>query len=292
VTTRAPDRGLVRAITFDFGNTLVPVGRDDLEAVVRTMTERVVGRSGPFDKGAFGAAWAAERERQFAEEVPRMREVDLDVRVVRVLARMRGMTPPPPGVAWDDAAAARLSTSEEVEAALDDYSAAFVALIPPSAEVGPLLARLAGRYVLGICSNWPLAVTIDRYVAAAGWADRLSAVVVSQRVGAIKPDPRIFRAAEAALGTAPAGILHVGDDWAADVVGARRAGWRVAWLRNRPGDSPLPGSEPTDDLEPDLILDRLSDLEGALATLARAGGMEPADAPARAPGAHDDGGGG
>ena len=267
MTPGATDRAPVRAVTFDFGNTLVPVGRDDLAAVVRSMTVQVVRRSGPFDEGAFGAAWAAERERQFAEEVPRMREVDLEVRVVRVLARMRGMAPPAPGAAWNDAAAARLSSREEVEAALDDYSAAFVALIPPSPEIGPLLTRLAGRYVLGICSNWPLAITIDRYVEAAGWADDLSAIVVSQRVGAIKPDPRIFRAAEAALGTPPARILHVGDDWAADVVGARQAGWRVAWLRIRPDDSPLPVSEPTDDHEPDLVLDRLTDLEGALASL-------------------------
>ena len=267
MTPGATDRAPVRAVTFDFGNTLVPVGRDDLAAVVRSMTVQVVRRSGPFDEGAFGAAWAAERERQFAEEVPRMREVDLEVRVVRVLARMRGMAPPAPGAAWNDAAAARLSSREEVEAALDDYSAAFVALIPPSPEIGPLLSRLAGRYVLGICSNWPLAITIDRYVEAAGWAGALSAIVVSQRVGVIKPDPRFFRAAETALGTQPSRILHVGDDWAADVVGARRAGWRVAWLRSRPDDSPLPVSEPTDDHEPDLVLDRLTDLEGALATL-------------------------
>ena len=267
MTPGTPDPTPVRALTFDFGNTLVPVGRDDLAAVVRAMTVQVVRRSGPFDEGAFGAAWAAERDRQFAEEVPRMREVDLEARVVRVLARMRGMAPPAADVAWDDAAAARLSSRDEVEAALDDYSAAFVARIPPSPEIGPLLGRLAARYVLGICSNWPLAITIDRYVEAAGWADQLSAIVVSQRVGAIKPDPRIFRAAEAALGTPPARILHVGDDWAADVVGARRAGWRVAWLRSRPEDSPLPGSEPTDDHEPDLVLDRLTDLEDALATL-------------------------
>jgi FMN hydrolase / 5-amino-6-(5-phospho-D-ribitylamino)uracil phosphatase len=267
VTRDAPDRAPVRAVTFDFGNTLVPVGRADLGAVVRAMTVQVVRRSGPFDEAAFAAAWAAERERQFAEEVPRMREVDLETRIVRVLARMRGMASPAPDVGWDDAAATRLSSREEVEAALDDYSAAFVALIPPSPEIGPLLARLAGRYVLGICSNWPLAITIDRYVEAAGWADHLSAIVVSQRVGAIKPDPRIFRAAEAALGTPPERIIHVGDDWAADVVGARRAGWRVAWLRSRPDDSPLPASEPTDDQEPDLVLDRLTDLEAALATL-------------------------
>ena len=48
------------------------------------------------------------------------------------------------------------------------------------------------RYRLAILSNWPLAATIDRYAEAAGWAPHLAAIVVSQRVGAIKPHPAIF----------------------------------------------------------------------------------------------------
>jgi HAD superfamily hydrolase (TIGR01509 family) len=259
-----PGSARIRAISLDFGNTLVPVGRADLQAVVRLMTGRVAERSGPFDDGEFEATWAVERERQFAEEVPRMREVDLGQRVVRVLARMRGMAAPGRAARWDDAAAARLSTPDEVEAALAEYSRAFVETIRAPAEVEPMLNRLATRYVLGICSNWPLAATIDRFVENAGWRPHLKAVVVSQRVGAIKPDPRMFRAAEQGLQTAPDAILHVGDDWAADVVGAKQAGWRAAFLLGRPADSPLPGSRPGGDVEPDLVLDRLMDLEAAL----------------------------
>lgn len=259
-----PGSAPIRAISFDFGNTLVPIGRADLHAVVRHMTSDVAGRSGPFDEDEFGAAWAEERERQFAEEVPRLREVDLAQRVVRVLARLRGLEAPSRAARWDDAAAARLSTADEVEAALADYSRAFVETIRAPAEVGPLLERLNARFVLGICSNWPLAATIDRFIENAGWLPYLRAVVVSQRVGAIKPDPRMFAAVETALGTAPGAILHVGDDWAADVVGARRAGWRVAHLLGRPADSPLPGSQPDDDVQPDLVLDRLIDLEAAV----------------------------
>ena len=52
--------------------------------------------------------------------------------------------------------------------------------------------------------------------------------------GVAKPDPRIFRAAAERLGVAPAQILHVGDDPAMDMVGAREAGLRTAWI-NRAG---------------------------------------------------------
>jgi putative hydrolase of the HAD superfamily len=154
---------------------------------------------------------------------------------------------------------------------VDAYSRAFVGALPPSPGAAGLLERLAPRYRLGILSNWPLAATIDRYAEARGWTPHLAAIVVSQRVGTIKPHPAIFAAARAALGSPephPSAILHDGDDWAADVVGAKRAGWRAAWLRSRPADSPLPGSDRDGDalpgMEPDLVLDQLEDLEAAL----------------------------
>jgi FMN phosphatase YigB (HAD superfamily) len=268
------DRPPLIAITFDFGNTLVPVDRAALEAVVGALGDVAADRFG-VSRGDFLAAWGDERARQFREEVPRFRESDLAVRLRRVLARLRGMTPPAPGRHWDDAAVAAHSTAAEIDLGVDVYSRAFGEAIPPDPAVGALLSRLAGRYRLGILSNWPLAATIDRYVEAAGWLPHLGAVVVSERVGTIKPHPAIFRASEAALakpGAAPlppGAILHVGDDWAADVVGGSRAGWRVAWLRTRPSDSPLPSSEPGDAAKPDLVIDRLADLEDALAPLGR-----------------------
>ncbi|HEY7827023.1 MAG TPA: HAD family hydrolase, partial [Candidatus Limnocylindrales bacterium] len=126
--------------------------------------------------------------------------------------------------------------------------------------------RLASRYELGVLSNWPVASTIDAYLEAAGWAQFFRAVVVSQRVGSIKPNRAIFAAAEAALGHSGSAILHVGDDWAADVLGARQAGWRVAYLRGQQAGSALPASEPDGTTVADLEIDTLSELEPALAS--------------------------
>jgi HAD superfamily hydrolase (TIGR01509 family) len=255
----------VTAITFDFGNTLVPVDREGLRRVVRRTAEQVSANLGPFDVETFLETWTEERERQFREEVPRFREVDLAERFVRVLARLRGMAPPPPDATWDQTAAARHSEPAEIDDAVETYSRSFVEGLPAPPAVEPMLARLATAHALAILSNWPLAATIDRYAAAAGWDRHLVAIVVSQRIGTIKPHPAIFEATAAALGGPAAdAILHVGDDWAADVVGARQAGWRAAWLRSRPVDSPLPASLPGDDHEADLQLDRLEDLEAAI----------------------------
>jgi FMN phosphatase YigB (HAD superfamily) len=256
----------VSAITFDFGNTLVPVGRAELAAVVEKMTQVVVAASGPFDLAAFRAAWAEERDRQFAEDVPEGREVELDRRTVRVLARLRGMPVPATDERWDDAVAAGWSSADEVGLAIDAYSQAFVAILPRPAGIGSMLERLAHRYELGVLSNWPVASTIDAYLEAAGWARFFRAVVVSQRVGSIKPNRAIFAAAEVALEQPGPAILHVGDDWAADVLGARQAGWRVAYLRGQQDGSALPASEPDGTTVADLEIDTLSELEPALAS--------------------------
>jgi FMN hydrolase / 5-amino-6-(5-phospho-D-ribitylamino)uracil phosphatase len=259
----------VTTVTLDFGNTLVPIRDAEMGAVIDRTARDVAELCGPFAPEAFLMAWHEERDRQFAEEVPAMREVDLEQRMSRVLARLRGLSPPRAAERWDDEAAAARSTAEERAGAIDVYSRAFVDLVPVPPDVGPLLGRLARRFRLGVLSNWPLATTIDRYAEAAGWDRHLSAIVVSQRVGTIKPDPAIFAVAAAALRASPAEILHVGDDWLADVVGAKRAGWRAAYLRNAQAGSPLPSSTPGVDgsVTPDLVLDRLVDIEAGLAEL-------------------------
>ena len=256
----------VEAITFDFGNTLVAVSRDGLRAVVERTAAGVVEADPRVDRGAFLRIWAEERERQFREEVPQFREVDLAERLVRIFARLRGMEPPPPDARWDQAAAALHSDPAEVERAVGIYSQAFVAGLPPLPGVDALIPRLARDRRVAILSNWPLAATIDRYADARGWTQHLAAIVVSQRVGTIKPHPAIFDAARRAIGSpAPEAILHVGDDWAADVVGALDAGWRAAWLRIRPADSPLPSSDPDDGHVPDAVLNDIREVEMVVA---------------------------
>ena len=267
------ERLRVAAVTLDFGNTLVRVDRSGLRAVVEVTADAAERHGVITDRAGFLVAWAEERERQFREEVPEFREVDVDQRAVRVLARAHGMAPPRAGERWDDIAAASLADPVHVSVVVDAYSQAFVDRMTPVADARSTLEALAGRgFALAILSNWPLAVTIDRFAEAHGWTPLLRAIVVSQRVGTIKPHPAIFRAAEEALGLAgPSGaraILHVGDDWAADVVGAHDAGWRTAYLRDRQADSPLPSSAPgagiAEDagmtIAPDLVIDELADL--------------------------------
>lgn len=275
-----------RAISFDFGNTLCAVSDEALRTVLLDAAERIAARSGPFALDDFVSLWREEARRQFAINVPLGRENDLAERLTRVFARLRGMAPPPlpdeptgaaastaaaasaPMAGWNDEAAGTLSSREEVEAGVHDYGEAFVARMPVDERAAPLLARLHGRYGLAILSNWPLAWAIDAIAEHAGWTRYLDAIVVSQRVGWVKPHRAIFAATTEALNVAPDELLHVGDDWAADVVGAKRAGARAAYLDARPATSPLPSSVPDGSVEPDVVLRDLVEIEGYLSGLA------------------------
>jgi HAD superfamily hydrolase (TIGR01549 family) len=255
----------VEVVTYDFGNTLVRVDRASSRAVAAASAAAVKRAGIVDDEAAYLTVWAEERDRQFREEVPNLREVDLAQRVVRVLARLRGTEPPANDARWDDAAAVAAVAPGEVATAVDAYSEAFVETMQPEPEAGPHLQRIRARgFRMAVLSNWPLAATIDRFVAAQGWSPLFDAIVVSQRVGAIKPHPDIFRAAAEQLRATGDRILHVGDDWAADVVGARRAGWHVAYLRDRQADTPLPTSAPGGNVTPDLAIDHLVDLEALI----------------------------
>jgi HAD superfamily hydrolase (TIGR01549 family) len=84
---------------------------------------------------------------------------------------------------------------------------------------------------------------------ALGILEVIDLVVDSGIIGIEKPDPRIFRFALDRLGVAPSRALHLGDNFATDVLGARAAAIRVALidpfnhLAGRHGDVPrVPGA--------------------------------------------------
>jgi FMN phosphatase YigB (HAD superfamily) len=254
----------VEAVSFDFGNTLVPFPPGPM-AVVVTMTAAACAHLSGGQDQEFVRVWGVERLRQFAEDVPAGREADMDVRARRVVARLRGEPPPADRKRWDDDHLRALVSDEDVGTVLDAYANAFVSVTPVPPSIEPMLDRLAARYRLGVVSNWPLALAVERYLAHAGWARHLTAIVISQRVGAIKPHRRIFEIAADELGVASGPrIMHVGDDPGADIIGAAAVGWRTAWVTVKPEDSTLPVAPPAPEAQPDITIGTVLEIERAL----------------------------
>ncbi|TWE14585.1 HAD superfamily hydrolase (TIGR01493 family)/HAD superfamily hydrolase (TIGR01509 family)/HAD superfamily hydrolase (TIGR01549 family) [Prauserella muralis] len=110
----------------------------------------------------------------------------------------------------------------------------------PYPDTEPVLKTLADRGVrVGVLSN--IAFDIRPAFAERGLDTYVDDFVLSFEVGAIKPDPAIFRMLLDRLGTAPERTLMVGDSRSADG-GARELGCPFALVE------PLPTAERTDGL--------------------------------------------
>lgn len=99
---------------------------------------------------------------------------------------------------------------------------------------GVLAALRAGGLRLAVVSNFTEAIAA--VCATHELAEHLDGIVGSCNVGAQKPDVAIFREALRRTGADPETTLHVGDNYVADVLGARAAGLAAVLLdRSRTG---------------------------------------------------------
>jgi 2-haloalkanoic acid dehalogenase type II len=109
----------------------------------------------------------------------------------------------------------------------------------------PTLEKLKRRYILGIVSNG------NSYPKTLGLEHFFQFIILAQDVGMEKPDPGIFRLAVQKAGCLPDELLYVGDSQEEDILGAKRAGVRVAWF-NRTNDQLQPHIP-----QPDYEINRL-----------------------------------
>lgn len=244
----------VRALTFDVGNTLLPFRAQEMDKLLRGFLGFVRDRVGPFDEDAVIARYHEVRLAQYRVNRALLRENDLVERVRLTV----------------EAAMGRQVTAELLADAMEAYVGALVAALPVPDGLPRLLDRLGSGYRLGVITNYPYAPGSRRVLEAKGLSGFFSSVVISADWGFIKPHPLLFRRAAAELGVAPEEMVHVGDDWEADVIGATRAGaGSVLFTGYREEPDPFRG-DPAG--RPLAIVERLEDLEEVLevAALARA----------------------
>ena len=94
-------------------------------------------------------------------------------------------------------------------------------------DVVPTLAHLRDAgFKLAIVSNWD--TPLDPLTERLGIADYFDSIVASHdaRVQSSKPDPYIFNYTLEAVGVSTEEVVHVGDTYEADIIGARNAGIR------------------------------------------------------------------
>jgi FMN phosphatase YigB (HAD superfamily) len=200
----------ILALTLDLDDTLWPV-LPALERADQAIDDYLrqhhpdVARAWPVDAMRELRARVAKERLDLAHDFTTQRQITLQ----QAFAACTG-EPAPIDVLWDIYFAARNS----------------VEFYPDSM---PALLRIAEHLPMASLTNGN--ADLQRIGIHMHFAHRICA----RDTGVAKPDMRIFRAAAELLGVEPGAILHVGDDPLMDMVGARDAGLRTAWI-NRNGE--------------------------------------------------------
>ena len=187
----------LRGIFFDLDNTLIDRERA-YEAYLRELSGRLPD---PFADGA-----ALQAMRELDDRGMRDR-----TEFCRLVAERFPELGPTPARVWHD------------------FAGGLTRAVTAAPEVVALVQRLAQRYLLAVVTNGSSARQREK-LRRAGLSRLLTRVVISEEVGAEKPDVRIFGHALQQVGLEPGEVLFVGDDPARDVVGAHAAGMPCCWI--------------------------------------------------------------
>jgi FMN phosphatase YigB (HAD superfamily) len=229
---------MLRAVTFDFWNTLIEPPADafavrarrlagwlraDEDAVLRVLVEGFELHDAAWRAGE---AWGPGR--MAAMLVDRFRPDGLDVERVRELVET--------------------SAAEAGERAM-----------PGAVETVRALRRAGLRLGVVCDAGFSPGYVLRGFLERAGLREHFepAALTFSDEVGVYKPDPRIFEVTLHALGAAPAEAAHVGDLRFTDIAGARAVGMRTVRFRGHADDT-------ADGPEADVVIASLLDLPAAL----------------------------
>jgi putative hydrolase of the HAD superfamily len=91
---------------------------------------------------------------------------------------------------------------------------------------------------IGLLSNWD--ARLFALLDDLGLRKHMRWVIISAEVGVEKPHPGIFQRALADCGLPAEKVVHVGDSYAEDVLGAQSVGIKAVWLRRSPHGGPAP----------------------------------------------------
>ncbi len=89
--------------------------------------------------------------------------------------------------------------------------------------------KVLQHYPVGILTNG-FAETQRKKFEKFAFYDSANHVVISEDVGALKPDPKVFQHATELAEVEPDDILYVGDSFTSDIEGGSSFGWNTAWF--------------------------------------------------------------
>jgi putative hydrolase of the HAD superfamily len=133
-----------------------------------------------------------------------------------------------------------IASDEALRHAARAYRAEYLAARRPVHGALQVLEALHPHGAIAIISN-NLADEQTGKIEVCGFTQYLGELIVSETIGASKPDPAIFQVALTRVGARADEAVMIGDSWTADIEGARAAGIRAIWFNPEGQACPQPG---------------------------------------------------
>lgn len=236
----------IDVVAFDYGNTLVPFGPAESDALAASFHADLEALFGPVDAARPRQLGLEARLAPFAGDFPSLREHHFEDLLAEIVEKLYGRAP-----GEESLAMLRQRRHDQ-----------FVQLVTVEEHVHEVLARLRGRYRLALLSNYPDGPAIRSSLQRLGLTGHFDHIVVSGEIGYVKPHPVTFAQLMAPFGVPAQRVCYVGDNWLCDVQGAKRVGMWAVHMRRweaiehhpaRPGDH-----------APDAAIHHLTELPGLL----------------------------
>jgi putative hydrolase of the HAD superfamily len=250
----------VRAVLFDFADTLVHTERFDYDTCLEKMVQSL-GKNGvsvPFE--SFKQGYFDSRDRFYKQTEKTLEEQDFAERITETLR----------------ACGIKLNTRDErVQQAAKAFSNCFAKSLTMDSFLPSFLERLHKRYRLAVVSNMSFAEAVFQSLREFCICKHFDAIAVSGILGWRKPCPRIFQGALQALDVKAEETVFVGDSPIADVEGAKQLGMKTVLLVGKNRKQPLTDTfqfymmEGKSKVKPDRTISRLADLPRVLHDLSK-----------------------
>lgn len=229
----------VKAVLFDFGDTLVSFEGFDYEASLTALHETLVenGIVTPYEK--FKKTYFKIRDQLNREGDSSLKEFNFGIRVSRVLDELGFNLDP---------------TNPKIISSVEAFMRPFIKSLKLEEHIPLVLQELKKKYRLGLVSNFAYPPAIKQTLRKFGLSEFFDSVVISGDIGWRKPSPKIFEKALEALHVSASEAVFVGDAPFHDIAGARQVGMKTIWLRR------LGEKETADTSSADRIISGLKEL--------------------------------
>lgn len=206
---------MIKAILFDFGNTLVSTELDWEVIIEQNITSLLAYLDSveiKVDKESFGQAFLQIRKENFEKADVELREYTAEESLAQMLEKI--------GI--------KDIKQNILEKAVDAFFAPEQNLYPVFPEVPEVLTKLKNRgYKLAIVSNATSGRLIKKAAAGRDLSKYFETIVVSADVGYRKPHPKIYQIALDFLNEKAEETVMVGDLLEVDIIGAQKLGMKT-----------------------------------------------------------------